>query len=109
MDAKEIVDFEITALFTKRINVTRIVKDFDSLFRLINSNYKKRTFLWFGRNEDNIEVFERIGRLARVTRTHWSWFMEKGIISFRDEHLLVCYGVKKSGDIRYHVLDLVEE
>src|SRR6478752_5006520 len=93
---KDIWAVDITALNTKRINVTASVNTLEDLFRFLKSNYGKRTFLYMQRAPWNTEIFEIIGRCAAIGRTGWHEWMEMGIISTMGKTMTLAIGLKKN-------------
>ena len=79
----------IGSLDIKRINVTKILTNWDALWRLLNSNFNKDTFIYFTRNDENEEIFAELGRLACIRRNEWQDYMTSGMICFRKNHMIL--------------------
>lgn len=91
----------------KQLKVT--VDTWETFEKLIRSNYGKNNFLYCGHtdSEQNKDIFESLGRLGCINRTQWSDWMEKGVIAWRDKHLLLGICRKKNGGMSYRQLDIV--
>ena len=85
------------------------VNDEDVLYRLLLSNFGKNTFIWFGHNKHNAEIFETLGCLSVINNTDWKTWMTKGVICFRDQHMLLGVGKKPNGGMKYRQLQFVKE
>ena len=85
------------------------VNDWDDLYRFLLSNFGKNTFIFFGHNEHNAEIFETLGRLGVISNTDWKTWMTKGVVCFRDRHMLLGVGKKPNGGMKYKKLLLVKE
>ena len=87
-------EWMLGSLDIKRIDVTRILTNWDALWRLLNSNFNKDTFIYFTRNDENQEIFAELGRLACIRRNEWSEWMEGGMICFRKNHMLLATSIQ---------------
>ena len=105
----EAFDIDLAALdiVKVRMNVTKIVTDWDALHRLMLSNFgRKDTFLYFGRNPQNSEIFRTLGQLAALSHTDMNHFMSNGCISFRDNHMLIAIKRLKGNQVKTKSLDI---
>ena len=87
-------EWMIGSLDIKRINVTKILTSWDALWRLLNSNFNKDTFIYFTRNDDNEEIFAELGRLACIRRNEWDDYMNSGMICFRKHHMILATSIQ---------------
>ena len=89
-----IKDWMLGSLDIKRINVSKILMNWDALWRLLDSNFNKDTFIYFERNDDNEEIFAELGRLACIRRNEWQDYMTSGMICFRKKHMILATGIQ---------------